>query len=480
MSLDPLLLDVLACPVDKGPLLWFEDEDVLYNPRLHKSYAVVDGVPVLLVDEAVDRRRRRARAADGQGRERRGAGHRAGVWVSERAHLDTLGMWEAAAALPEQLSGALADGGRRVRRVAAARRRDRGPRRRRVRPGHRRDGLRGGGRPDGAPTWRCPSGWATGPRSRPSSTPTRWSSPCRPRASTAETLGRRRGGGRTRGARWWPSAVSRRSAGPPGRRRRAAVVPGVAGAALAAPRRAGGDHRAPAGRAGPGRAAAGLRRGGRRGRGGAGPPARRPAGAGRRRRRSWRADSAAPSRSSTAPTGVAAVAARWWKAQVNLNAKAPAFAATLPELTHDELAGWGQGGDVTRQTMSLVLLRHAGEGPRAAGAVRRGAGGHRRGHGRRLRGAGRGRRRPVAASSTWRCWASSSRCTWPPARAWTRARCPRSTRRRPARPTLEPAVAPPRRSPALSSGARRSWPCPGRRRRTSTRGRTSCRCPRAR
>ena len=54
MSLDPLLLDVLACPVDKGPLLWFEDENVLYNPRLRKSYAVVDGVPVLLVDEATD------------------------------------------------------------------------------------------------------------------------------------------------------------------------------------------------------------------------------------------------------------------------------------------------------------------------------------------------------------------------------------------------------------------------------------------
>ena len=65
--------------------------------------------------------------------------------------------------------------------------------------------------------------------------------------------------------------------------------------------------------------------------------------------------------------GVGGVAARWWKAQVNLSAKAPAFAATLPELTHDELAGWGQGGDVTRQTMSLVLLRHAGEDPRTAG-----------------------------------------------------------------------------------------------------------------
>ena len=54
MSLDPLLLDVLACPIDKGPLLWFEDEDILYNPRLKKSYAVVDDVPVLLVDEAAD------------------------------------------------------------------------------------------------------------------------------------------------------------------------------------------------------------------------------------------------------------------------------------------------------------------------------------------------------------------------------------------------------------------------------------------
>ena len=51
MTLDPLLLSVLACPVDKEPLLWFADEDILYNPRLRKSYPVIDGVPVLLVDE---------------------------------------------------------------------------------------------------------------------------------------------------------------------------------------------------------------------------------------------------------------------------------------------------------------------------------------------------------------------------------------------------------------------------------------------
>jgi uncharacterized protein YbaR (Trm112 family) len=54
VSLDPLLLSVLACPVDKGPLLWFADEDLLYNPRLHRSYRVEDGVPILLVEEGND------------------------------------------------------------------------------------------------------------------------------------------------------------------------------------------------------------------------------------------------------------------------------------------------------------------------------------------------------------------------------------------------------------------------------------------
>jgi glucose/mannose-6-phosphate isomerase len=59
--------------------------------------------------------------------------------------------------------------------------------------------------------------------------------------------------------------------------------------------------------------------------------------------------------------GIAAVTARWWKSCVNLNAKAAAFAAELPGLAYDEVAGWGQGGDITRQTMTLVFLRHQGE-----------------------------------------------------------------------------------------------------------------------
>ncbi len=52
MALDPRLLEILACPKDKGPLLYFEDEDWLYNPRLRLRYRVADDIPVMLIDEA--------------------------------------------------------------------------------------------------------------------------------------------------------------------------------------------------------------------------------------------------------------------------------------------------------------------------------------------------------------------------------------------------------------------------------------------
>jgi uncharacterized protein YbaR (Trm112 family) len=52
VTLDPLLIDVLACPEDKGELLYFADESLLYNPRLHRRYDIRDGIPVMLVDEA--------------------------------------------------------------------------------------------------------------------------------------------------------------------------------------------------------------------------------------------------------------------------------------------------------------------------------------------------------------------------------------------------------------------------------------------
>lgn len=50
--LDPRLLEILACPQDKGPLLFLADEDALYNPRLKRRYSVRDNIPVMLIDEA--------------------------------------------------------------------------------------------------------------------------------------------------------------------------------------------------------------------------------------------------------------------------------------------------------------------------------------------------------------------------------------------------------------------------------------------
>ena len=52
MALDPQLLAILACPEDKGPLLYFESEDSLYNPRLRRRYSIRDDIPIMLIDEA--------------------------------------------------------------------------------------------------------------------------------------------------------------------------------------------------------------------------------------------------------------------------------------------------------------------------------------------------------------------------------------------------------------------------------------------
>jgi uncharacterized protein YbaR (Trm112 family) len=53
MTLDPKLLEVLACPEDKGPLLYFADEQSLYNQRLKRRYRVLDGdIPDLLIEDA--------------------------------------------------------------------------------------------------------------------------------------------------------------------------------------------------------------------------------------------------------------------------------------------------------------------------------------------------------------------------------------------------------------------------------------------
>ncbi|AFM17393.1 hypothetical protein Mycch_2621 [Mycolicibacterium chubuense NBB4] len=66
MTLDETLLSILVCPADRGPLLYVDG--CLYNPRLKRKYRIDDGIPVLLVDEAVtvddDEHRRLVAAAE--------------------------------------------------------------------------------------------------------------------------------------------------------------------------------------------------------------------------------------------------------------------------------------------------------------------------------------------------------------------------------------------------------------------------------
>ena len=52
MTLAPALLEILACPEDKGPLYYIEDEAMLYNPRLQRRYDIRDDIPVMLIPES--------------------------------------------------------------------------------------------------------------------------------------------------------------------------------------------------------------------------------------------------------------------------------------------------------------------------------------------------------------------------------------------------------------------------------------------
>jgi uncharacterized protein YbaR (Trm112 family)/drug/metabolite transporter (DMT)-like permease len=51
MSLDPLLLNLLACPIDKQALLYLAEDEILYNPRLRRRYCIRDGIPVMLAEQ---------------------------------------------------------------------------------------------------------------------------------------------------------------------------------------------------------------------------------------------------------------------------------------------------------------------------------------------------------------------------------------------------------------------------------------------
>ena len=50
--MDSKLLDILACPTCKGPLLWRRDSQELVCRPDRLAFPVRDGIPVMLEDEA--------------------------------------------------------------------------------------------------------------------------------------------------------------------------------------------------------------------------------------------------------------------------------------------------------------------------------------------------------------------------------------------------------------------------------------------
>ena len=367
MALDPKLLEILACPEDKGPLLYFADEDTLYNPRLKRRYRVLDGdIPDLLIDDAetVDDAEHAAptKKAEADGVKPTFEA----LTLTRLAELPRRGRGAARAA------GGRARGGRdRARRRVAERRRD--PQHRRARHGRlghlgrrgrgrvQRRAARSGQRAEADPHARVRRARHPGVRD--------------------VVLGRHRGDA----SRWRAARVEQgaqlvavscggelerlaRDAGALHVPCPAGFLPRAAIGALVAPlcavlfrlgSRAGRARDADA-RAAAARAAARPR---------AGPRSRAPANPARELARQI---------GRTIPLiygggAIGAVAAYRWKCDVNENAKAPAFWNTYPELDHNEICAWGQHGDVTRQLITLVELRHGFEHDAAAAALRRDA-----------------------------------------------------------------------------------------------------------
>jgi len=50
--LDPRLLEILVCPVTKGPLTYDRDNNELISAKAALAYPIRDGIPIMLPDEA--------------------------------------------------------------------------------------------------------------------------------------------------------------------------------------------------------------------------------------------------------------------------------------------------------------------------------------------------------------------------------------------------------------------------------------------
>ena len=50
--MDPRLLEILVCPITKGPLDFHKDKQELWSVSARLAYPIRDGIPVMLEDEA--------------------------------------------------------------------------------------------------------------------------------------------------------------------------------------------------------------------------------------------------------------------------------------------------------------------------------------------------------------------------------------------------------------------------------------------
>ncbi len=53
-EIDPKLLEILVCPVSKGPLTYDREKQELISEQAKRAYPIRDGIPVMLVEEARD------------------------------------------------------------------------------------------------------------------------------------------------------------------------------------------------------------------------------------------------------------------------------------------------------------------------------------------------------------------------------------------------------------------------------------------
>ena len=51
-EIDPKLLEILVCPLTKGPLVYDAEAGELVSERARLAYPIRDGIPIMLVDEA--------------------------------------------------------------------------------------------------------------------------------------------------------------------------------------------------------------------------------------------------------------------------------------------------------------------------------------------------------------------------------------------------------------------------------------------